>query len=92
MVLKVIVADENERFGRRRGYTEDIMVARRWRRRGVARALIAQSFGVLKERGMTEAALGVYVNHPASARELYESLGYRTVRSAFTYRKPLDLP
>lgn len=89
MVLNFIRPDENEHFRRLRGYTEWINVARGWRRRGVARALIVQSFGVLRERGMREAALGVYVNNPTGARQLYESLGYRTVRSMFCYRKPL---
>ncbi|CAN5837476.1 hypothetical protein BH18ACT7_BH18ACT7_25210 [soil metagenome] len=89
MVLNFIRPDENEHFGRLRGYTEWINVARLWRRRGVARALIVRSFGVLQERGMHEAALGVYVNNPTGARQLYESLGYRAVRSMFCYRRPL---
>lgn len=81
--------DENEYFGRRRGYTEYINVARDWRRRGVARALIARSLSVLKERGMLEAGLDVYVHNPTGARELYESLGYRKVRSLSCYRREL---
>lgn len=90
MVLNFIRPDENEHFGRCRGYTEYINVARGWRRRGVARALIVQSFAVLKRHGMTEAALDVYVNHPTGARQLYESLGYQPVRSLLCYRKQLS--
>ena len=89
MVLNFIRADENEHFGRRRGYTEYINVARDWRRRGVGRALIVRSLSVLKQRGMTEAALDVYVHNPTGARQLYESLGYRVVRSMLCYRRQL---
>lgn len=89
MVLNFIEKEENARFGLQRGYTEWINVARRWRRRSLARALIVRSFGVLKDRGMREAALDVYVHNPTGARALYESLGYRRVRSLFCYRKPL---
>lgn len=89
MVLNFIRADENAHFGRRRGYTEFINVAREWRRRGVARALIVRSLAVLKERGMLEAALDVYVHNPTGARQLYESFGYRKVRSLSCYRRQL---
>lgn len=92
MVLNYVNAEENARYSRRRGYTEYINVARSWRRRGVARALIVRSLGVLQERGMTEAALDVYVHNPTGARQVYESLGYRAIRTMFTYRKSLAAP
>ena len=89
MVLNFIDAQENAAQGRLRGYTETICVRRPWRRRGLARALIARSFEVLKAQGMTEAALGVDAENPNGARQLYESLGFVTVRDFVTYRKPL---
>ena len=39
---------------RRRGYTEFISVGRKWRRRGLARALIARSLRLLADEGMAE--------------------------------------
>jgi ribosomal protein S18 acetylase RimI-like enzyme len=80
---------ENERFGRRRGYTESISVRRPWRRRGLARALIAASFPLLRARGMTEAALGVDTENVSGALRLYESCGFRPVSRTGWYRKPL---
>ena len=68
LVLNFLRPDEDEHFGRRRGYTEFINVARDWRRRGVARALIVRSFAVLKQRGMQEAGLDVYVDNLTGAR------------------------
>jgi mycothiol synthase len=89
MVLNFINEQENAEYGRKRGYTEDICVRRRWRRQGLARALIARSLWVLRERGMTEAALGVDAQNPNGALQLYKSAGFRTVKRHTTYRKPL---
>jgi GNAT superfamily N-acetyltransferase len=80
---------ENEAHGRQRGWTEAISTSRRWRRRGVAKALIVESIRELAARGMTEVALGVHVENPNGAYSLYEGLGYEVVRTWTTYRKPL---
>jgi len=88
-VRSYINGPENEEMGRRRGYTESISVRRPYRRRGLARALIAQSLHAIKERGMEEAALGVLTENLHGAFRLYESLGFRVVHSWTTLRKPL---
>lgn len=89
MVMSYIDKDQNERFGWKRGYTENIFVRRPWRRQGLARALIAISLFALKERGMTEAALGVDAENISGALHIYESMGYRVTKSSTIYRKPL---
>ncbi len=63
---------------------------RPWRQRGLARALIARSFRVLKDLGMTEAALGVDTENPNGALRLYQSMGFREVKRHTTFRKPLE--
>jgi mycothiol synthase len=90
MVLTFVNEAENEEYNRKRGYTEGICVRRPWRRRGLARALIARSFQVQKERGMTETALGVDAQNPSGALRLYESMGFRPVRRSTTYRKAME--
>ena len=75
---------------RLRGYTENISVRRPWRRRGLARALIAASFPLLRARGMTEAALGVDTENLSGALRVYESCGFQSVSRETLYRKPLD--
>jgi GNAT superfamily N-acetyltransferase len=90
MVRSYIHQEENEEYGRKRGYTEDICVRRPWRRRGLARALIARSFGILKEQGMEEAALGVDTQNQNGALQLYESMGFRPVKRHSVYRKLMD--
>jgi len=90
MVQNFVNEEENKEYGRRRGYTEGICVRRPWRRRGLARALIARSFKMHKELGMTEAALGVDAQNPNGALQLYRSMGFQVVKRHTTYRKPLD--
>ncbi len=89
MVLNFIDEAQNEKYARQRGYTETICVRRPWRRRGLARALIARSLRVLKEAGMTEAALGVDADNQSRALRLYEEMGFRTIRQNTVYYKPL---
>ncbi|HUS83755.1 MAG TPA: GNAT family N-acetyltransferase [Anaerolineales bacterium] len=89
MVLNYIYDEENDRFNRKRGHTEDISVRRPWRRRGLARSLVAQSLQMLKDEGMEEAALGVDTNNPSGALGLYEDLGFQNIKLWMAYRKPM---
>lgn len=90
MVLNFINPAENDEYKRKRGYTEGISVRRPWRRRGLARSLLAQSLRYFKQLGMNEAALGVDTENPSGALRLYESVGFQPVKSFIEYRKPLE--
>ena len=88
-VRSFIDAPQNVEHGLRRGWTESISTARRWRRRGLAKALIVESIRELAGRGMTDVALGVHTENPNGAFDLYAGLGYEVVGTWTTYRKPL---
>lgn len=90
MVLNRLDEVQNEQYGRKRGYTQDVFVRRPWRRRGLARSLLAQSILMFREMGMEETALGVDTLNPSGALHLYESLGYRQVRCHSYFNKPLE--
>jgi ribosomal protein S18 acetylase RimI-like enzyme len=90
MVLSFIDKEQNDIYHRKRGYTENICVRRPWRKHGLAKALIALSLKALKERGMTEAGLGVDAENTSGALNLYKSMGYQVVKSGTIYRKPLE--
>jgi len=81
--------EENEQLGRKRGYTEFISVRRPWRRRGLARALIAASFPLLRARGMTEVGIGVDTENVSGALRVYERCGFIPINRTTTYRRPL---
>jgi ribosomal protein S18 acetylase RimI-like enzyme len=91
MVLNFIDERENEEFGRKRGFTEDIGVRRPYRRRGLARALLARSMRMMQELGMTVGKLGVDTDNLTGALGLYTGLGYEVTKKHIIYQKPLDL-
>jgi len=83
--------EQNRLYNRQRGWTEFISTRRPWRRRGLARALIARSLRVQKEAGMTESALGVDAENLSGALRVYEDCGFQVVKRGTIYRKPLEV-
>lgn len=74
------------------GWTESISVQPQFRRRGLARALLAESLRSVRDAGATCAALGVDTGNPRRALDLYESLGFRIVSESFEYQRPVHAP
>lgn len=72
--------------GSRIGWTEAISVQPEYRRRGLARALLAESLRAVRDAGATSAGLGVDTLNPNQALTLYESLGFRIVSEMFEYQ------
>jgi GNAT superfamily N-acetyltransferase len=88
-ILNYINHAYNEQSGRKLGYTESISVRRPWRRKGLARAMLAASMRLHKSLGMTQTGLGVDTQNPSGALELYKSMGYEVVTQSTQYRKKL---
>ncbi len=88
-ILNFVKPEANARFGRKLGWTENISVRRPWRRRGLARAMLARSMALHKAHGMTQTALGVDTENPSGALRLYENMGYVVTAQETVYRKPL---
>jgi len=88
-VWNVIDQAANEHHGRARGALATVWTAAAWRRRGIARALLARSLVRLRERGMTSAYIGVDGANPNQAMDLYSSLGFEVATSTIDWRKPL---
>jgi mycothiol synthase len=75
--------------GVREGWLDAVFTRAPWRRRGLARALIARSLAVLAANGLDAAHLGVDTENVNDALALYESCGFRAVSRATSYRKAL---
>jgi GNAT superfamily N-acetyltransferase len=88
-VRTFIHAAENDKYNRKRGYTEFISVRRPWRKRGLARALIVRSLRLQKERGMAESALGADSENLTGATRVYEDCGFRTTKRNALYQKSM---
>ena len=81
---------ENQTFNRKRGHTQILFVLPRWRRRGLAKALLAKSLEMMRGRGLKEATLDVETHNTSGEIQLYESMGYMVARKYALYKKPLD--
>ena len=88
-ILNFVNERENSEYKRKRGHVEAISVRRPWRGRGIAKALISRSLKLLKDNGMTEAALGVDAENPSGALHLYQKMGFQIEKKTIFYRKPM---
>jgi mycothiol synthase len=88
-VQGVIVPQENEARGYQRGWTDPIFTRRRWRRRGLASALLGRTLAGLRERGMTSAQLGVDTENPHDALSLYRRHRFEPVQTETEWHKPM---
>jgi len=88
-VLGKIDPAENEHHGRERGICDSVFTRRAWRRRGLARALLARTLVRLRDHGMSSAYLGVDGLNPNQAMTLYSSLGFEVSSMSIDWRKPL---
>jgi len=82
-----IESASNQRMGVREGWVADLGTRRGYRKRGLARALLAESLRTLKDAGMDTAKLGVDAQNPNGALRLYESVGFRKVETWLSYVK-----
>jgi ribosomal protein S18 acetylase RimI-like enzyme len=89
-VINAVYAEENADLGLNRGWLDSVFTRRPWRRRGLARALIARSLVKLRERGLSSAVLGVDAENPSGALGLYESVGFVVEHRSTSWRKPFD--
>jgi mycothiol synthase len=72
------------------GWIGSLGVRPEWRRRGLATALLYQSFRDFRRRGATRVGLGVDAQNTTGAVELYERVGMHVARRNDTYEKRLS--
>ena len=71
------------------GWISVLGVRRPWRRRGLARALLLESFALFRSAGRRRAALGVDSENTTGALALYESVGMRVTSRSDTWERVL---
>jgi mycothiol synthase len=80
---------EQKRRGKSIGGLYIMGVLKPFRNRGVAKALLISGLERLKQRGMTEAELGVDTENVTGALHLYERLGFKSTRRRLTQIRDL---
>ena len=88
--INAIAQEENEALGVKRGWLHHVFTTRQYRRRGVARAAVARSLALMKERGLDTGMLGVDATNPTGAVPLYEGLGFSIDERSSAWRKPFE--
>jgi mycothiol synthase len=71
------------------GYVKDLVVHPDWRRRGLGRALMEQTFAEFARRGIDRVTLKTDSINPTEAWRLYERLGMRKERTYEVFHKRL---
>ncbi len=84
----VLVGQVIPLLARGRVEIEEVSVRPAWRRRGVARALLTAALLGLRDRGVSVVRLHTVREFPTRAWQLYEELGFRTLKEFPRYRKP----
>ncbi|MEX2548330.1 MAG: GNAT family N-acetyltransferase [Chloroflexota bacterium] len=90
-VVNGIDAEENAALGVKRAWLQSVFTRRQWRRRGLAKALIARSLVAIRERGLDTGILGVDADNPSGALGLYEGIGFGVAERSTAWRKPFEL-
>jgi GNAT superfamily N-acetyltransferase len=73
------------------GHIRYVAVRRPWRKRGIALALLRQSFAEFYRRGKRKVGLGVDATSLTGADRLYERAGMRVYQSTLIYKKVLEM-
>jgi mycothiol synthase len=71
------------------GWVGMVGVRRPWRRRGIAEAMLQESFQLFYERGYQWVGLGVDADSLTGATRLYEKAGMKVTDETFTFQKVL---
>lgn len=89
MARNDIPRDQNRAYGRSRGHTQHLSVMPKWRRRGLGRALLAESLRMMRDMGLKEASLDVETQSTTGEVDLYLSMGYEINRKYAHFAKHL---
>lgn len=81
----IVEAANNQRMGVREGWVADLGTRRGYRKRGLARALLAESLRRLAAAGLDTAKLSVDAQNPNGALRLYEAAGFQKVKTWISY-------
>ncbi len=77
-----------EATGVREGWVGQLGVRRRWRRRGLATALLVRSMEAFLAANLDAATLGVDAENPTGALGVYERAGFGAIRRSVRMQRP----
>jgi ribosomal protein S18 acetylase RimI-like enzyme len=88
--LNSVHPDDWPGLGFTEGWTHQLGVRRPWRGRGIAKVLLDHSAAAFAAEGLDFATLDVDAENPSGALGLYESQGYRRVKTRVAWSRAFD--
>ncbi|UCE44749.1 MAG: GNAT family N-acetyltransferase [Methanobacteriota archaeon] len=86
-IVEMVVSEEEiQRTGDKVAHAWAVCVAERWRRKGVARALLTRGLTQVRDLGIEEVLLDTEAENKHSAMRVYESVGF-DIRRTFTFHR-----
>lgn len=82
-----VYEEDWETAGRSEAWIGALGVLRKWRRKGVATALLSRSMEAMQHAGLEAAKIGVDSSSPTGAHHLYEAVGFRTTITGSTWQR-----
>ena len=82
-----VYEEDWESAGRSEAWVGALGVARTWRKRGVATALLARSMLAMRQAGLEAAMIGVDSSSPSGAQHLYQAVGFKTTTTGTTWQR-----
>jgi ribosomal protein S18 acetylase RimI-like enzyme len=86
--VNYVAESDWEATGVREGWVGQLGVRRRWRRRGLATALLVRSMEAFRDAGLDAATLGVDAENPTGALGVYERVGFHPIRRSVRLQRP----
>jgi ribosomal protein S18 acetylase RimI-like enzyme len=86
--VNYVVESDWEANGVREGWVGQLGVRRRWRKRGLATALLVRSMEAFLAADLEAATLGVDAENPTGALSVYERVGFRPIRRSVRLQRP----
>jgi ribosomal protein S18 acetylase RimI-like enzyme len=90
VVTNKLDAPDEDGSGGRLGTLDSVSVRRPWRRRGLGRAMVAESLRLLRDAGATRATLGVDTDNQQRALDLYTGAGFEPVNTELEFRRRFE--
>lgn len=82
--------EDNKVAGVRQAWISNLATVGRWRGRGLASAMIAESLEKFTSAGFTYALIGVDADNPTGAARLYRALGFQPLHRSIAYQ--IEMP
>ncbi len=86
--INFVCPPENARQGQQEGWIAELGVRPRYRRKGIASALLCRSMQAFKDAGLLYAGLSVDTENPTGALSIYRRLGFVPIKTKIAFEKP----